>query len=139
MWNEVTQADYEHSGLQFASDMTDRKWALIASMLPRRKPLGRPRTTDLHEVVNALLYMLRSGCPCHPSPKDFPPRSTLHLCFYACASMAPGNGSATNRCRPCSPQSATSFALTGLDGFGGVVAAFEIVPDSRAWAVVSGF
>ena len=41
------------------------------------KTLGRPRTTALREVVNAILYLLRSGCPWRLLPKDFPTRSTV--------------------------------------------------------------
>ena len=39
--------------------------------------LGRPREVDLREVVNAILYLLRTGCPWRLLPKDFPPKSTL--------------------------------------------------------------
>jgi transposase len=42
--------------------MTDAEWALIAPHLPPAKDLGRPRKTDLREVVNALLYMASTGC-----------------------------------------------------------------------------
>jgi transposase len=51
--------------------------------LPAAKRLGRPRTTALREVVNALLYMLRAGCPWRLLPKEFPPRSTVQRYFYA--------------------------------------------------------
>ena len=44
---------------------------------------SRPRTTDLREVVNAILYVLRSGCPWRLLPKDFPPRSTVQRYFAA--------------------------------------------------------
>ena len=40
-------------------------------------------TTDLREVVNAILYLLRAGCPWRMIPKDFPPRSTVQRYFYA--------------------------------------------------------
>ncbi|MFQ6018603.1 MAG: IS5 family transposase [Kiloniellaceae bacterium] len=83
MWTEITRLKYERDGLRYASDMTDEEWALIAPLLPPARPLGRPRTTDLREVVNALLYLLRGGCPWRLLPKDFPPRSTVQRYFYA--------------------------------------------------------
>lgn len=83
MWTEITRAKYERAGLRYASDMTDVEWALIAPFLPPAKALGRPRSTDLREVVNALLYLLRGGGPWRLLPKDFPPRSTVQRYFYA--------------------------------------------------------
>jgi transposase len=44
-------------------------------LMPRR--FGRPGTTDLREVVNALLYTATTGCPWHMLPKDFRPCSTV--------------------------------------------------------------
>ncbi len=42
---------------------------------------GRPRTRDLRETVNAIPYVLRSGCPWRLLPKDFPPRLTVQRYF----------------------------------------------------------
>jgi transposase len=61
----------------YPSDITDAQWALIERLLPSTKPGGRPRTTDLREVVNAIFYVLRTGCPWRYLPKDFPPKSTV--------------------------------------------------------------
>ncbi|MFQ6024683.1 MAG: IS5 family transposase [Acidiferrobacterales bacterium] len=83
MWTEITRPKYERGGLRYASDLTDGEWGVIAPFLPARKPTGRPRTTELREVVNAILYMLRAGCPWRMLPKDFPPRSTVQRYFYA--------------------------------------------------------
>ena len=55
---------------------------MLEPLLPRAKALGRPRTTALREVVNAILYLLRSGCPWRMLPRDFPPRSTVQRYFY---------------------------------------------------------
>jgi len=55
---------------------------LIAPHLPPAKGLGRPRKTDLREVVNALLYMVSTGCQWRTLPKDFPPFSTVQKYFY---------------------------------------------------------
>ena len=47
----------------YPSDLTDEQWVLLAPLLPPPKPGGRPRSVDLREVVNAMLYLLRTGCP----------------------------------------------------------------------------
>ena len=83
MWTEITRPKYERDGLRYASDLTDAEWALIAPCMPPAKVVGRPRTTELREVVNAILYLLRSGCPWRLLPKEFPPRSTVQRYFYA--------------------------------------------------------
>jgi transposase len=82
-WTEITRAQYRRDGLRYASDMTDAEWALIARRLPRRRRLGRPRTTDLRRVVEAILYVLATGCQWRALPRDFPPRSTVQGYFYA--------------------------------------------------------
>ena len=83
MWTEITRPKYERAGLRYASDLSDAEWTLIEPHMPPSKALGRPRTTDLREVVNAILYLLRSGCPWRLLPKEFPPRSTVQRYFYA--------------------------------------------------------
>lgn len=60
-WTEITRPHYERRCLRYASDMADEEWALIAPLMPCANRLGRPRKTDLREVVNALLYMASSG------------------------------------------------------------------------------
>ena len=81
MWTEITRREYERKGLRYASDLTDAEWRVIESHMPPAKALGRPRTTDLREAVNAILYVLRSDCPWRRLPKDFPPRSTVQRYF----------------------------------------------------------
>jgi len=55
---------------------------VIEGFLPRPRKLGRPRTTEMREVVNALLYMLTTGCQWRLLPKEFPPFSTVQRFFY---------------------------------------------------------
>ncbi len=83
MWTEITRRKYERDGLRYASDLSDAEWTLIEPHMPPAKALGRPRTTDLRDVVNAILYLLRSGCPWRLLPKEFPARSTVQRYFYA--------------------------------------------------------
>ena len=83
MWTKITRRQYERPGLRYASDLTDGEWALIEPYLPAPRRLGRPRRTALREVVNAILYVLRVGCPWRMLAGDFPPRSTVQRYFYA--------------------------------------------------------
>src|SRR5487761_2445879 len=82
MWTETTQPQYRRDGLRYASDVTDTEWALIESVVPAANKLGRPRTTAMREVVNALLYLLTTGCQWRLRPKEFPPFSTVQRFFY---------------------------------------------------------
>ncbi len=60
-------------GSLYDTDLSDAAWALVAPHLPSARPGGRPRTTDLRAVVNAVLYLLRTGCQWRLLPHDFPP------------------------------------------------------------------
>jgi putative transposase len=64
----------------YPSDVTDAQWALIEPHLPVY-PGGRPRTTALRDVVDAIFYVLRTGCQWRYLPKDFPPKSTVWRYF----------------------------------------------------------
>ena len=46
----------------YDTDLTDAAWALVAQVLPAARPGGRPRTTNLRAVLNAIFYLLRTGC-----------------------------------------------------------------------------
>ena len=81
-WTETTRPHYERRRPRYASDMTDEEWGLIAPLMPSPNRIGRPRKTDLREVVNALLYMASSGGAWRLLPKDFPPFSTVQKYFY---------------------------------------------------------
>ena len=58
----------------YPSDLTDAQWSLIEPHLPVY-PGGRPRKTELPDVVDAIFYILRTGCQWRYLPKDFPPRA----------------------------------------------------------------
>ena len=62
----------------YPSDLTDAQWELIAPLLPAAQARGRPRTTDLREVVNAVLYLTRAGCAWRMLPHEFPPWNTVY-------------------------------------------------------------
>jgi putative transposase len=65
---------------KYPSDVTDEQWALIEPLIPVY-PGGRPRTTDVRDVLDAILYLLRTGCQWRYLPKDFPPKSTAWRYF----------------------------------------------------------
>lgn len=69
--------------MPYPSDVTDEQWRLIAPSIPPPKPGGRPRTVDLREVINAVLYLNRTGCSWRQLPHDFPPWGTVHS-YYRC-------------------------------------------------------
>src|SRR3984893_5797167 len=82
MWTEITRPKYEPEGQRYASDVTDAEWALIEPHMPAAKPLGRPRDTELRAVLDAILYIARTGCQWRMLPKDFPPFTTVQGYFY---------------------------------------------------------
>ena len=65
----------------YKSDLTDKEWQIIKPLIPPPKPGGHPRTVDMREVVNAIFYLLRTGCSWEMLPHDFPPYSTVYYYF----------------------------------------------------------
>lgn len=63
---------------KYPSDLTDQQWELIKHWLPRARPGGRPRTTDVRNVVNGTFYLIRTGCAWRYLPKEFPPWRTVY-------------------------------------------------------------
>jgi len=61
---------------RYPSDLTDEQWKLVEPLIPVY-PGGRPRSTAMRDVLNAILYVLRTGCQWRYLPKDFPPKSTV--------------------------------------------------------------
>jgi putative transposase len=81
-WTEITREQYRRDYLRYASDTTDAEWELLSPFLPRPSRVGRPREVDLRAVMDAVLYILATGCQWRALPKDFPPRSTVQYYFY---------------------------------------------------------
>jgi len=74
----------------YPTDLTESQWKLLFTLLPPPKPGGRPRTVNLREVINGILYLLRSGCSWRKDagfayvfllPHEFPPWSTVWYYF----------------------------------------------------------
>jgi transposase len=82
-WTELTRSQHAREGDKYASDLTDAEWALLAPLMPPPKQTGRPRTTCLRDVFDAILYVATTGCQWRMLPNDFPPVSTVRGYFYA--------------------------------------------------------
>src|SRR5262249_30062114 len=61
----------------YPSDLTDAQWRLVEPLLPPAPGGGRPRTIALREVVDAIVYVGKTGCPWRALPHDFPPEGTV--------------------------------------------------------------
>ena len=76
MWTNEHRRAADRRGLRYPSDLNDGEWALIAPLIPLAKHGGRKRSVDLREVLNAIFYVLSTGCQWQALPKDLPPKST---------------------------------------------------------------
>src|SRR3954449_8852274 len=82
MWSDEHRETYRREGGRFPSDLTDAEWGRLARLIPPAKPGGRPRKTEMRAAMDAILYLLRTGCPWRFLPRDgFPPRSTVYNIF----------------------------------------------------------
>lgn len=75
MWTKENRSKYERKGQRYPSDTTDEEWALVEAHLPDA------RKVDRRSVLDAILYVLTTGCQWRQLPKDFPPKSTVHDYF----------------------------------------------------------
>jgi transposase len=81
MWKPEHRLAADRGGLRYPSDMRDAEWALVAPLIPPAKRGGRRREVDVREVLNAIFYVLSTGCQWAALPKDLPPKSTAHSYF----------------------------------------------------------
>jgi putative transposase len=65
----------------YPSDLTNEQWALIEPFIPPAKSGGRPRTADMREVINGVLYVNRTGGAWRALPHDLPPWGTVWYYF----------------------------------------------------------
>jgi transposase len=82
MWTEEHRRIYRRESNSYPSDLRDAKWARPAPLIPEGSPGGRPRKTDMRAAMNAILYLLRTGCSWRYLPRDsFLPRLTVYNIF----------------------------------------------------------
>ena len=66
---------------RYASDVSDEEWKWLEPLIPPAKTGGRRRTTNMREVVNAIFYVLKTGCQWDMLPREFPPKGTVYDYF----------------------------------------------------------
>jgi transposase len=81
MWKPEHRIAADRRGLRYPSDMSEAEWALVAPLIPPARRGGRRRSIDEREVLNAIFYVLATGCQWQALPKDLPPKSTAHFYF----------------------------------------------------------
>ena len=65
----------------YPSDLSDAQWSIIAPLIPPAWPGGRYRSVDMREVINGILYLIRTGCSWRQLPHDLPPWGTVHYYY----------------------------------------------------------
>jgi transposase len=78
MWTADHRRAADRRGLRYPSDLKDAEWALVAPLIPPARHGGRKRTVDVREVLNAIFYILSTGCQWNALPSDLPPKSTVY-------------------------------------------------------------
>lgn len=68
---------------RYPTDLTDAQWGLVEPLVPPAKPGGRPRTVEVREVVDAIIYVDRNGVTWRALPHDYPPWRTVYHYFRA--------------------------------------------------------
>jgi transposase len=81
MWTPETRARHDRDHLRYGSDLSDEEWQILASLLPSPAKTGRRWVWPMREMLNAIFYVLRSGCPWRLLPEHFPPHQTTYRWF----------------------------------------------------------
>jgi putative transposase len=66
----------------YNTDLNDAQWSIISQFIPKKKKRGRPLKWDLRVIINAILFVVKTGCQWRMLPKDFPPWQTVYYHFY---------------------------------------------------------
>ena len=82
VWTVITRCEHTRRYARYPSDLTDNEWGVVVPFVPPGRGGGRPRTADMREVLNAILYLAEGGIAWRMLPKDFPPVSTVRRYFY---------------------------------------------------------
>jgi putative transposase len=70
-----------HTRQPYPTDLSDKAWKLIQHLVPEAKPGGRPEAYPKREILNAIFYLLRSGCSWRMLPHDLPPWRIVYHYF----------------------------------------------------------
>ena len=78
MWKPEHRRAARRGDVRYDSDLTEEEWGLVEPLIPPAKRGGRKREVNTREVLNAIFYILWTGCQWKALPKDLPPKSTVH-------------------------------------------------------------
>lgn len=84
MWTDESRgrmAKIEKKTKRYPSDLTDEEWSAVEPLMPAANATGRRRQTDFRDILNAIRYMVRSGCEWRMLPIHFPPWQTVYWWF----------------------------------------------------------
>ena len=81
MWTPETRARHKRDHLRYGSDLSDEEWQVVAPFMPPPAKTGRRRVWPMREMLNAIFYILRGGCPWRQLPEHFPPHQTTYRWF----------------------------------------------------------
>ena len=68
---------------KYSTDLSDAEWVCLGPHFPalKKQGRGRPRIHSLRDILDAIFYLLKSGCPWRLLPRDFPPWKTVYHWF----------------------------------------------------------
>jgi len=80
------------SVIRYPSDLIDEEWEILEPIFNELEPytIGRPRKSDLREILNAIFYLNKTGCPWRYLPKDFPPYKLVNYYLNLASSLRHG-------------------------------------------------
>ena len=79
MYNDFRSCQRLGMREQYPSDLTDQEWAFLEPLIPGAAKLGRPPRYPKREIVNAIFFLVRSGCAWRMMPHDLPP---WRICYH---------------------------------------------------------
>ena len=96
MWTAENRKLYDRSDLRYPSDVTDEEWELIKPQIAPAKRGGRKRAVDEREIVNAIMYVLSTGCQWRRCRRIFRREARCGIISICGATMAPWSASITS-------------------------------------------
>ena len=81
MRTPTTREQHSRKALRYQTDLADAERVAIEALLPPACRTGRPRAWPMREIINAIFYVMRAGCPWRLLPSDFPPWQTVYRWF----------------------------------------------------------
>ena len=85
MWTAETRKTHDRKASRYPSDLLDEEWALVEPHLPPPRSTRHHKVPERREILNAILYVLTTGCQWRQLPKDFPSKSAVHdyfICWH---------------------------------------------------------